>query len=171
MKPLKDVEGVDHERRCALVPEKVDVARRLEETGACPELVSWAPSLVGVVKHPFACAITTNVGPPLCGLGHVQGWRAAEKSAVIGHERAIGYLTKYLTGKHPPEFLRTVSGPVITVSRSLTRKTGVTMQMLRKIRRLWSARQGRCEMPKWSPEDFAAVAQLLDSREDHARAF
>jgi hypothetical protein len=39
---------------------------------------------------------------PLCGLGHVQGWRAAEKSAVIGHERAIGYLTKYLTGKHPP---------------------------------------------------------------------
>lgn len=38
---------------------------------------------------------------PLCGLGHVQGWRAAERSAVIGHERAIGYLTEYLTGKHP----------------------------------------------------------------------
>jgi hypothetical protein len=106
---------------------------------------------------------------PLCGLGHIQGWRAAERSAVIGHERAIGYLTKYLTGKHPPEFLRTVSGPVVTVSRSLTRKTGVTMQMLRKARRLWSARQGRCEMPKWSPEEFAAVALLLDSRDDHAR--
>jgi hypothetical protein len=107
---------------------------------------------------------------PLCGLGHVQGWRAAERSSVIGHERAIGYLTKYLTGKHPPEFLRSVSGPVVTVSRSLTRKTGVTMQMLRKARRLWSARQGRCEMPNWSPEEFAAVAQLLDSRHDHARA-
>jgi hypothetical protein len=80
---------------------------------------------------------------PLCGLGHVQGWRAAEKSAVIGHERAIGYLTKYLTGKHPPEFLRSVSGPVVTVSRSLTRKTGVTMQRLRKARRLWAAEQGR----------------------------
>jgi hypothetical protein len=107
---------------------------------------------------------------PLCGLGHVQGWLAAEKSAVIGHERAIGYMTKYMTGKHPPEFLRSVSGPVVTVSRSLTRKSGVTMQMLRKTRRLWSARQGRCEMPNWSPEELAAVAQLLDSRHDHARA-
>ncbi|MGZ4302723.1 MAG: hypothetical protein ACXVRL_14115 [Gaiellaceae bacterium] len=107
---------------------------------------------------------------PLCGLGHVQGWLAAEKPAVIGHERAIGYMTKYLTGKHPPEFLRSVSGPVVTVSRSLTRKTGVTMQMLRKTRRLWSARQGRCEMPNWSPDELAAVAQLLDSRHEHARA-
>jgi hypothetical protein len=106
---------------------------------------------------------------PLCGLGHVQGWRAAEKSAVIGHERAIGYLTKYLTGKHPPEFLRTVRGPVVTVSRALTRRTGVTMQMLRKTRRLWSVRQGRCEMPNWSPELLAAVAQVLDGRQDHAR--
>ena len=107
---------------------------------------------------------------PLCGLGHVQGWRAADRSAVIGHERAIGYMTKYLTGKHPPEVLRTVSGPVVTVSRSLTRKTGVTMQMLRKMRRLWSARQGRCEMPNWSSEEVTAVAQLLDSRHDHARS-
>jgi hypothetical protein len=107
---------------------------------------------------------------PLCGLGHVQGWRAAERSAVIGHERAIGYLTKYLTGKHPPEFLRDVSGPVVTVSRSLTRTTGVTMQMLRKARRLWSVRQGRCEMPNWSPEELAAVTQVLDRRHDPARA-
>jgi hypothetical protein len=107
---------------------------------------------------------------PLCGLGHVQGWRAAERSAVIGHERAIGYLTKYLTGKHPPEFLRSISGPVVTVSRSLTRKTGVTMQMLRKTRRLWSAREGRCEMPNWSADELAAVEQLLDRRGDHARA-
>jgi hypothetical protein len=107
---------------------------------------------------------------PLCGLGHVQGWRAAEKSSVIGHERAIGYLTKYLTGKHPPEFLRSVSGPVVTVSRSLMRKTGVTMQMLRKTRRLWSARQGRCAIPDWSPAELAAVAQILDRRATPARA-
>jgi hypothetical protein len=106
---------------------------------------------------------------PLCGLGHVQGWRAAEKSALIGHERAIGYLTKYLTGKHPPEFLRTVRGPVVTVSRSLTRQTGVTMQMLRKTRRLWSARQGRCEMPSWSLEEFASVALVLDRGREESR--
>ena len=61
---------------------------------------------------------------PLCGLGYVQGWKAAERSKVYGHEKAIGYLTKYLTGKHPPEFLQTISGPVLTVSSRLTRRTG-----------------------------------------------
>jgi hypothetical protein len=38
---------------------------------------------------------------PLCGLGYVQGWKAAERSKVYGDEKAIGYLTKYLTGKAP----------------------------------------------------------------------
>jgi hypothetical protein len=107
---------------------------------------------------------------PLCGLGYVQGWRAAEKSKLIGHERAVGYLTKYLTGKRPPEFLREISGPVVAVSRSLTRKTGVTMQRLRRARRLWSVRQGRCEMPTWTPAELVAVAQLLDKRPTAPRA-
>ena len=77
-----------------------------------------------------------------------------------GDEKAIGYLTKYLTGKHPPVFLYT-SGPVLTVSRSLTRRTGVTMVALRKARRLWSAREGRCPMPYWSPAEFAAVGDRV----------
>jgi hypothetical protein len=107
---------------------------------------------------------------PLCGLGYVQGWKAAERSKVFGHEKAIGYLTKYLTGKHPPEFLHTISGPVLTVSRSLTKRTGVTMVALRKARRLWSARAGRCPMPDWSPAEFAAVAKVLDRRPASTRA-
>jgi hypothetical protein len=107
---------------------------------------------------------------PLCGLGYVQGWKAAERARVFGHERAIGYLTKYLTGKHPPAFLQTIRGPVVTVSRSLTRRTGVTMVALRKTRRLWSARAGRCSMPDWSPAEFAAVAALLDRRPQSLRA-
>jgi hypothetical protein len=107
---------------------------------------------------------------PLCGLGYVQGWKAAERSKVLGHEKAIAYLTKYLTGKHPPEFLRTISGPVLTVSRSLTRRTGVTMVALRKARRLWSAREGRCPMPDWSSAEFAAVAKVLDRRPASTRA-
>jgi len=90
---------------------------------------------------------------PLCGLGYVQGWKAAERSKVYGHERAVGYLTKYLSSKDPPEFLHTIRGPVVTVTRSLTRRTGVTMVALRKARRLWSARAGRCPMPDWSPDD------------------
>lgn len=107
---------------------------------------------------------------PVCGLGYVQGWKAAERSKVFGHERAIGYLTKYLTGKHPPECLHTIRGPVVTVSRSLTRRTGVTMVALRKTRRLWSARAGRCPMPNWTPAEFTAIAQLLDRRPSSARA-
>jgi len=83
--------------------------------------------------------------------------------------QAIGYLTKYLTGKHPPVFLYT-SGPVLTVSRSLTRRTGVTMVALRKARRLWSAREGRCPMPYWSPAEFAAVAKVLHRRPASTRA-
>jgi len=107
---------------------------------------------------------------PLCGLGYVQGWKAAERSKVYGHERAIGYLTKYLTGKHPPHFLHEIRGPVLTVSRSLTRRTGVTMVGLRKVRRLWSARAGRCQMPDWPPEELFAIAQLLDRRSISTRA-
>jgi hypothetical protein len=78
---------------------------------------------------------------PLCGPGYVQGWKAAEHSKVLGHEKAIGYLTKYLTGKHPPGFLHTIRGPVVTISRSLTRRTGVTMVALRKARRLSGRRE------------------------------
>jgi hypothetical protein len=107
---------------------------------------------------------------PLCGLGYVQGWKAAERSKVLGHEKAIGYLTKYLTGKHPPAFLHTIRGPVVTVSRSLTRRTGVTMVALRRARRLWSAREGRCPMPDWTPSEFAAVAKVLDRRPASPRA-
>ena len=107
---------------------------------------------------------------PLCGLGYAQGWKAAERSKVYGHEKAIGYLTKYLTGKHPPEFLQTISGPVLTVSRSLTRPTGVTMVALRKARRLWSAREGRCPMPDWPHEELVAIAQLLNRRPASSRA-
>jgi hypothetical protein len=105
-----------------------------------------------------------------CGLGYIQGWKAAERSKLVGHERAVGYLTKYLTGKHPPRFLRNISGPVVTVSPTLTRRTGVTMVRLRKTRRLWSARAGRCEMPDWPPEELVAVARLLDARSEPARA-
>jgi hypothetical protein len=97
-------------------------------------------------------------------------WKAAERSKVYGDEKAIGYLTKYLTGKHPPVFLHTISGPVLTVSRSLTRRTGVTMVALRKAGRLWSAREGRCPMPDWSPAEFAAVAKVLHRRPASTRA-
>jgi hypothetical protein len=107
---------------------------------------------------------------PRCGLGYVQGWKAAERSKVLGHEKAIGYLTKYLTGKHPPGFLHTIRGPVVTVSPSLTRRTRVTMVALRKARRLWSAQEGRCSMPDWTPTEFAAVAKVLDRRPASTRA-
>jgi hypothetical protein len=107
---------------------------------------------------------------PHCGLGFVQGWQAAEKSSLLGHERAAGYLTKYLTSKHPPEFLRTLKGPVVTVSRQLTRRTGCTIQMLRKTRRLWAVRQGHASPPDWDWELAIRVGFLLERRTAPARA-
>ena len=107
---------------------------------------------------------------PLCGLGYVQGWKAAERSKLLRHDFAAGYMTKYLTGKHPPEFLRVVSGPVVTVSRGLIKRTGVTIARLRKASRLRAARQGRCEMPDWPREEFEAVAKILDGRPETGRA-
>lgn len=107
---------------------------------------------------------------PQCGLGFVQGWQAAEKSSLLGHERAAGYLTKYLTSKHPPEFLRVIKGPVVTVSRQLTRRTGCTIQMLRKTRRLWAVRNGHAPVPSWDWETAIRVGYLLERRSLPARA-
>ena len=44
------------------------------------------------------------------------------------------------------------------------------MVALRKARRLWSAREGRCPMPDWSPAEFAAVAMVLERRPASTRA-
>jgi hypothetical protein len=107
---------------------------------------------------------------PRCGLGFVQGWQAAERRSLLGHERAAGYLTKYLTSKHPPEFLRALKGPVVTVSRQLTRRTGCTIQMLRKTRRLWATRQGHCPAPDWDWETAIRVGFLLERRSLPPRA-
>jgi len=84
--------------------------------------------------------------------------------------RAAAYMTKYLTKDHPPELLRMVSGPVVSVSRRLTRQSGVTMALLRKARRLWSARAGRCDYPDWDEETTYRVARILDGTSAPARA-
>jgi hypothetical protein len=101
---------------------------------------------------------------PRCGLGFVQGWKQAEKSAVLGNERAASYLCKYLTKDHPPWFLRQLRGPVVTVSRSVIAQSMCTMGLLRKTRRLWAARDGRCSFPEWDWETTVKVGRLLDSR-------
>lgn len=107
---------------------------------------------------------------PRCGLGFVQGWQAAEKSSLLGHERAAGYLTKYLTSKHPPELLRGLKGPVVTVSRQLLRRTGCTIQNLRKTRRLWAVRQGHSPIPNWDWDTAIRVGFLLERRSQPPRA-
>src|SRR5207245_11232765 len=45
---------------------------------------------------------------PRCGLGFVQGWQQAEKGSIYGANRAAGYMTTYLTSKHPPAMLQQI---------------------------------------------------------------
>jgi hypothetical protein len=101
---------------------------------------------------------------PRCGLGFVQGWKQAEQSAVLGSDRAASYLCKYLTKDHPPWLLRTLKGPVVTVSRRVIAQSMCTMALLRKTRRLWAARDGRCDYPAWEWETAVKVGYLLDAR-------
>jgi hypothetical protein len=101
---------------------------------------------------------------PRCGLGFVQGWKQAEESAMLGNERAASYLCKYLTKDHPPWFLRALKGPVVTVSRRVIAQSMCTMALLRKTRRLWAARDGRCSFPHWDWDTAIKVGYLLDAR-------
>ncbi len=99
---------------------------------------------------------------PRCGFGFVQGWQYAERSVVFEAARAAAYLCKYLTKDHPPWFLRSLSGPVVTVSRRVIAQSMCTMALLRKTRRLWAAREGRCDYPSWDWETALKVGYLLD---------
>lgn len=99
----------------------------------------------------------------------MDGWQHAERKSLYSHERAASYLCKYLTKDHPPWFLRTLRGPVITVSRKVIAQSMCTMALLRKTRRLWSARDGRCDYPSWDWETALKVGYLLDPRAAVAR--
>jgi hypothetical protein len=55
-------------------------------------------------------------------------------------------------------------GAVVTVSRQLTRRTGCTIQMLEKTRRLWAVRNGYAPLPDWDWETAIRVGFLLDRR-------
>jgi hypothetical protein len=101
---------------------------------------------------------------PRCGLGYVDGWQYAERKSMFSSERAASYLCKYLTKDHPPWFLRALKGPVVTVSRTIIAQSMCTMALLRKTRRLWAARDGRCDYPTWGWETAVKVGYLLEAR-------
>lgn len=106
---------------------------------------------------------------PRCGLGFADGWQYAEKKSVYSNDRAASYLCKYLTKDHPPWFLRLLQGPVVTISRRVIAQSKCTMALLRKTRRLWAARDGRCQYPSWDWETTIKVGYLLDSRSEAAQ--
>ena len=91
------------------------------------------------------------------------GLEASQQSAAFGSDRAASYLCKYLTKDHPPWLLKTLKGPVVTVPRPGNRPINVT-PLLRKTRRLWAARDGRCDYPTWDWETAVKVGYLLDAR-------
>jgi hypothetical protein len=150
--------GIDTRKLPPVLVSNVEVQRR----GALHAHLALAYTTPTEVAFARAFIDGLKLWAPRCGLGFVQGWQAAERKTILSADRAAAYMTKYLTSKHPPEFLRVVHGPVVRVSATLSRRSGCTMQLLRKARRLWSARDGRCDYPDWDWKTAIRAGFLLD---------
>src|SRR5258708_6125139 len=63
-----------------------------------------------------------------------------------------------------PEYAGMTPKRGVSWGSSETRRTGCTMGMLRKSRRLWAVRHGHCEPPDWDWETAIRVGYLLERR-------
>lgn len=76
----------------------------------------------------------------------------------IAPELAARYLSSYLTGRNSKKkntIRENIADPVmprslIWLTPKLTRRTFVTMRLLRRARHLWAAAKGVCDAPKWA---------------------
>ena len=107
---------------------------------------------------------------PRYGFGFVDGWHKIGRKFWPG-QQAGGYLSSYFvrgTGRKSAITENVAAGDlprlVVFVSRDLTRATGCTMRGLRLARRLWSAREGLCEPPRVTLDEWLAAATLLEPR-------
>lgn len=101
---------------------------------------------------------------PQYGFGNVdQSFRAFEPSA------AAAYISSYFVRgrKEKAELVANVSDPnlpcrLLYVSPKLLRPAGISMRLLRQVRRYWAWGSGFAPRPEWSPEEWGLVLALAN---------
>jgi len=155
------------------------------EGGRCLPLLTrvWEPQARGAAHvHPvFALATPDDARiaflyfeqlarlAPSHGFGFV-GTKKGSSVQILSGERAAAYLSSYFVrgSKEKATLQENARNPymphlLIWVSPKVTKVTGITMRMLRRLRHLWAIRQGLCPPPAWPAVELARVIALAGS--------
>ena len=157
----------------------------IRKGGRCLPLLTrvWEPQARGAAHvHPvFALANPDDVRiaflyfeelarlAPKYGFGFV-GTKKGSSVQILSGERAAAYLSSYFVrgSKEKATLQENARNPymphlLIWVSPKVTKVTGITMRMLRRLRHLWAIRQGLCPPPAWPAVELARVIALAGS--------
>jgi hypothetical protein len=106
---------------------------------------------------------------PSHGFGFV-GQKKGSSVQILSGERAAAYLSSYFVrgSREKATLQENARNPymphlLIWVSAKVTKLTGITMRMLRRLRHLWAVRSGLCPPPVWPAVELARVIALAGS--------
>jgi hypothetical protein len=127
---------------------------------ATPAELAWARVYVKALEELVPCY----------GFGYVDGWDKISRKLWPGTQ-AAAYLSSYFArGRgNKATITENVLDPdlprlVVFIGRDLTQQTGCTMRSLRNARRLWAARHGYIEPPRFEYAEWLAAAAMLTPR-------
>ena len=125
-----------------------------------PAHVEWAEAYITALRELA----------PRCGFGFVDGWQKIGRKFWPGVQ-AAAYLSSYFAGGRGRKMAITenvLAGDlprlVVFVGRDLTAATGCTVRSLRTARRLWAARNGLCDFPRLTLDEWLRAAAMLQCR-------
>jgi hypothetical protein len=106
---------------------------------------------------------------PRHGFGFV-GTKKGSSAQILSGERAAAYLSSYFVrgAREKATLQENARNPymphlLIWVSPKVTKLTGVTMRILRRLRHLWAIRMGLCPPPVWPADELVRVIRLAGS--------
>jgi hypothetical protein len=157
----------------------------IREGGRCLPLLTrvWEPQARGAAHvHPvFALNSPNDVKiaqlyfdqlarlAPNHGFGFV-GTKKGSSYQTLSGVRAAAYLSSYFVrgSKEKATLQENARNPymphlLIWVSPKVTKVTGITMRILRKLSHLWAVRMGRCPPPSWPAVELARMIRLAGS--------
>jgi hypothetical protein len=107
---------------------------------------------------------------PRYGFGFVDGWEKVGRKFWPG-QQAGAYLSSYFVGGRGRKASITetvLAGDlprlIVFVARDLSLRSGCTMRSLRNARRLWASREGVCDPPDVTLDEWLAAAAMLSRR-------